>query len=82
MYSLTASAAAVLPLLQEQDMQEQALIQQVCRSCGVGMMWCGVDWCGCAHGTRKISHWRGSVVRQERGGERLCVFAETQEGEE
>lgn len=29
-YSLAASAAAVLPLLQEQNMQEQALIKQVC----------------------------------------------------
>lgn len=32
-YSLAANAAAVLPMLQEQYMQEQALIQQVCVSC-------------------------------------------------
>ena len=28
-YSLVASASGVLPILQEQDMQEQALIRQV-----------------------------------------------------
>lgn len=29
-YSLVASAARVLPMLQSQDMEEQALTQQVC----------------------------------------------------
>lgn len=67
MYSLTASAAAVLPLLQEQDLQEQALIQQVltlrqqCVCLSRGVWW-----------VRSSVRTKWSQVGFEGGGD-LCV---------
>lgn len=63
-YSLTASSAAVLPVLQEQDMQEQALIQQVCTSLSCGCDVVSLRDLGCLFGRRT----QGILLRSGGGG--------------